>query len=107
MKSKDESQTKVKHDKEVDSKRKKFLNKVAMATAFVGVTGIGIQNLPEVKEVSAMMKVPTIRPQSPSLKPGGVFVGSTGGFRPTSPVKSPVTSPIKNPVNNSTIKNPV
>ena len=26
MKSKDESQTKVKHDKEVDSKRKKFLN---------------------------------------------------------------------------------
>ena len=51
MKSKDENQTKVKHDKEVDSKRKKFLNKVAMATAFVGVTGIGIQNLPEVKEV--------------------------------------------------------
>ena len=111
MKSKDESQTKVKHDKEVDSKRKKFLNKVAMATAFVGVTGIGIQNLPEVKEVSAMMKVPTTRPPSPSLKPGGVFVGSTGGFRPVSPSvgigKNPISSQIKNPVNNSTIKNPV
>ena len=111
MKSKDESQTKVKHDKEVDSKRKKFLNKVAMATAFVGVTGIGIQNLPEVKEVSAMMKVPTTRPQSPSLKPGGMFAGSTGGFRPVSPSvgigKNPISSPIKNPVNNSTIKNPV
>ncbi|OAT89996.1 hypothetical protein [Candidatus Arthromitus sp. SFB-turkey] len=111
MKSKDENQTKVKHDKEVDSKRKKFLNKVAMATAFVGVTGIGIQNLPEVKEVSAMMKVPTTRPQSPSLKPGGMFAGSTGGFRPVSPSvgigKNPISSPIKNPVNNSTIKNPV
>ena len=111
MKSKDESQTKVKHDKEVDSKRKKFLNKVAMATAFVGVTGIGIQNLPEVKEVSAMMKVPTTKPPSPSLKPGGMFVGSTGGFRPVSPSvgigKNPISSPIKNPVNNSTIKNPV
>ena len=111
MKSKDESQTKVKHDKEVDSKRKKFLNKVAMATAFVGVTGIGIQNLPEVKEVSAMMKVPTTRPPSPSLKPGGMFAGSTGGFRPVSPSvgigKNPISSPIKNPVNNSTIKNPV
>ena len=111
MKSKDENQTKVKHDKEVDSKRKKFLNKVAMATAFVGVTGIGIQNLPEVKEVSAMMKVPTTRPPSPSLKPGGMFAGSTGGFRPVSPSvgigKNPISSPIKNPVNNSTIKNPV
>ena len=111
MKSKDESQTKVKHDKEVDSKRKKFLNKVAMATAFVGVTGIGIQNLPEVKEVSAMMKVPTTKPPSTSLKPGGMFAGSTGGFRPVSPSvgigKNPISSQIKNPVNNSTIKNPV
>ena len=106
MKSKDENQTKVKNNKEVDSKRKKFLNKVAMATAFVGVTGIGIQNLHEVKEVSAMMKVPGSRPTTPSLKPGGLFVGSAGGFRPTSPVKSPVTSTIKNPVT-STIKNPV
>ena len=114
MKSKDENQTKVKNNKEVDSKRKKFLNKVAMATAFVGVTGIGIQNLPEVKEVSAMMKVPGSRPTTPSLKPGGMFAGTTGGFRPVSPSvgigKNPISSPIKNPVTGTTgspIKNPV
>ena len=110
MKSKDENQTKVKNNKEVDSKRKKFLNKVAMATAFVGVTGIGIQNLPEVKEVSAMMKVPGSRPTTPSLKPGGMFAGTTGGFRPVSPSvgigKNPISSPIKNPVTGTTGKNP-
>ena len=110
MKSKDENQTKVNNNKEVDSKRKKFLNKVAMATAFVGVTGIGIQNLPEVKEVSAMMKVPGSRPTTPSLKPGGMFAGTTGGFRPVSPSvgigKNPISSPIKNPVTGTTGKNP-
>ena len=82
-------------NKNVDiNKRKKFLDGVAMATAFVGVTGIGIQNLSDVKEASALFK-PPVAAKPPMSKPP-TFVNSSGISRPiTAPGIKPGVSGIK------------
>ena len=97
MKSNDKKQD-IKSKEELELlKRKKFLNKMAMATAFVGVTSIGGSNLVDINKTLAIMKPTTVKPiiTTPSLKPGGLFVGSNGGYRPVSSgIKLP-TSTIK------------
>ncbi len=52
-----------------------FLNRVAMATALVGVTGIAGHQIGTAKKASAMMKIPN-RFTSPIKTP--TFVGSNG-----------------------------
>ena len=109
MKSNDKKQNDKSQEQLELLKRKKFLNKMAMATAFVGIASIGGSSLAEIKKTSAMMKPPTVKPPStPSLRPGGGFVGSTGGYRPTSPVvKPPTTSVVKPPVTKPPTSNTV
>ena len=87
MKPSDRNKIKMSKD-DVNSRRKKFLKKVAVTTALVGVTGIAVQNLAEIKGASAMMR-PPVKP--PISKPAGTFIGSGGNFRP---VYKPVTSGI-------------
>ena len=87
MKPSDRNKIKMSKD-DVNSRRKKFLKKVAVTTALVGVTGIAVQNLAEIKGASAMMR-PPVKP--PISKPAGTFIGSSGNFRP---VYKPVTSGI-------------
>ena len=79
MDSNDKKQNQVNVD--FNSSRKKFLNRVAMATALVGVTGIAGHQIGTAKKASAMMKIPN-RFTSPIKTPN--FVGSNGFKRPVS-----------------------
>lgn len=107
MKSNDKKQNVNSQEQLELLKRKKFLNKMAMATAFVGIASIGGSSLADIKKTSAMMKPPTVKPPTtPSLRPGGGFVGSTGGYRPTSPVVKPSTSVVKPPVTKPPVTKP-